>query len=76
MRRTLNRVILFEERPPRLRLVTVSLQRPAHRALSAHDLLGMAEKAPVWGAARMGRRTFMRQRQGDVTLRVAAADLP
>ena len=41
---------------------------PAHYARSAQDGLGMAEKAPVWGAARAGRQAFVRQRQGHVAL--------
>ena len=35
---------------------------------SPHDGLGVAEKAPVWGAARTGRQPFMRERQGNVPL--------
>ena len=35
---------------------------------SGRDSLGMAEKAPVWGAAGAAREAFVRQRQCDVAL--------
>src|SRR5260370_14359251 len=51
---------------PSIRGLMIQL-RPQH-ARSASDGLGMLEKAAVWGAARTGSQTFMRQRQGNVAL--------
>ena len=35
--------------------------KPLAQARSGGDGLGVAEKAPVWGAARTGRQAFVRQ---------------